>query len=81
MQLKGHTMWDKNNEIAKFIKAQRKKYGITQIDFSIKTGLGLRFVRELEQGKNTLRMDKVQVALNYFGARIGVKENYTNKNF
>lgn len=68
-------MWDKNNEIAKYIKAQRKKYGITQETFAIKTGLGLRFVRELEQGKNTLRMDKVQVALNYFGASIGVKEN------
>lgn len=68
-------MWNKNNEIAQYIKAQRKKYGITQESFAIKTGLGLRFVRELEQGKDTLRMDKVLVALNYFNASLIVKEN------
>lgn len=68
-------MWNKNNEIALYIKAQRKKYGITQESFAIKTGLGLRFVRELEQGKDTLRMDKVLVALNYFNASLIVKEN------
>lgn len=68
-------MWNKNNEIAQYIKAQRKKYGITQESFAIKTGLGLRFVRELEQGKDTLRMDKVLVALNYFNACLIVKEN------
>lgn len=68
-------MWNKNNEIAQYIKAQRKKYGITQESFAIKTGLGLRFVRELEQGKDTLRMDKVLVALNYFNASLIVKDN------
>ncbi len=68
-------MWNKNNEIAQYIKAQRKKYGLTQESFAIKTGLGLRFVRELEQGKDTLRMDKVLVALNYFNASLIVKEN------
>lgn len=37
----------------------RKLYGLTQIDLSQKAGVGLRFVRELEQGKETLRLDKV----------------------
>ena len=68
-------MWNKNNSIAVYVKEQRKKYQITQEEFSMKTGLGLRFVRELEQGKNTLRLDKVIIALNFFGATIAVVEN------
>lgn len=42
-------------------------YGITQKEFAYQSGLGLRFVRELEQGKETLRMDKVNRALSMFG--------------
>ena len=45
------------NNIGNFIKQQRKKYGITQVEYAIKSGLGLRFVRELEQGKKTMRMN------------------------
>lgn len=48
----------------------RKQYGLTQIDLSEKAGVGLRFVRELEQGKQTLRMDKVNQVLNLFGAEL-----------
>ncbi len=55
------------NEITNFIKENRKKAGLTQEEFAIRSGLGLRFVRELEQGKKTVRMDKVNVALSMFG--------------
>lgn len=55
------------NEIAKFIKIERKKAGLTQEEFALRSGLGLRFVRELEQGKTTCRMDKVNQALKMFG--------------
>ena len=48
----------------------RKQYDLTQIDLSEKAGVGLRFVRELEQGKQTLRMDKVNQVLNLFGAEL-----------
>ena len=54
------------NRIAEFIKASRKSAGLTQEDFAMRAGLGLRFVRELEQGKETVRMDKVNVALAMF---------------
>ena len=54
------------NKIARFVKKNRKKAGLTQEEFAIRSGLGLRFVRELEQGKETLRMDKVNVALAMF---------------
>lgn len=55
------------NSIAQFIKKQRKQAGLTQEEFALRSGLGLRFVRELEQGKSTVRMDKVNIALGMFG--------------
>lgn len=55
------------NNIAEFIKTERKKAGMTQEEFALRSGLGLRFVRELEQGKETVRMDKVNQALAMFG--------------
>lgn len=55
------------NKIVEFIKQKRKEAGLTQEDFAIRSGLGLRFVRELEQGKETVRMDKVNQALSMFG--------------
>ena len=55
------------NKIAEFIKTNRKEAGLTQEEFAIRSGLGLRFVRELEQGKETVRMVKVNEALAMFG--------------
>ena len=54
-------------QIAEFIKKNRKAAGLTQEQFAMRAGLGLRFVRELEQGKETVRMDKVNIALGMFG--------------
>ena len=54
------------NKIAEFIKENRKAAGLTQEEFAARSGLGLRFVRELEQGKETVRMDKVNAALAMF---------------
>lgn len=56
----------KMNKIAEFVKKNRKAAGLTQEEFAMRSGLGLRFVRELEQGKETVRMDKVNVALGMF---------------
>ena len=55
------------NRIAEFIKTNRRAAGLTQQEFALRSGLGLRFVRELEQGKDTVRMDKVNAALAMFG--------------
>ena len=55
------------NKIADFIKQNRKAAGLTQEEFALRSGLGLRFVRELEQGKQTVRLDKVNQALAMFG--------------
>ncbi len=55
------------NCIGDFIKQKRKEAGLTQEEFALRSGLGLRFVRELERGKETVRMDKVNQALAMFG--------------
>ena len=59
------------NPIAEFVKTNRRKAGLTQKEFAIRSGLGLRFIRDLEQGKATVRMDKVNVALHMFGMETG----------
>ncbi len=55
------------NKIANYVKQKRKEAGLTQEEFAMRSGLGLRFVRDLEQGKETVRMDKVNQALAMFG--------------
>jgi len=57
-------------ELQKYIKQMRKQYHLTQVDLSEKSGVGLRFVRELEQGKQRLRMDKVNQVLSLFGSEL-----------
>jgi y4mF family transcriptional regulator len=59
-------------KIASFIKKKRKSLGLTQTDLAEKAGVGLRFVRDMEQGKPTLRLDKVNQVLDLFGSEMGV---------
>ena len=54
------------NRIAQFVKEHRMTGGLTHEEFAMRSGLVLRFVRELEQGKETVRMDKVNIALAMF---------------
>ena len=53
-------------KLSVIVKALRKKSGLTQEDLAMKSGVGLCFVRNLEQGKTTLRMDKVNQLLDLF---------------
>lgn len=53
--------------IGNFIKDGRNRLGLTQKELAEKAGVGLRFIREIEQGKNTLRIDKVNQVLALFG--------------
>ena len=54
------------NHLSITVKMLRKQYNLTQEELSLKSGLGLRFVRDLEQGKETLRLDKVNQLLDFF---------------
>jgi y4mF family transcriptional regulator len=65
-------------KIDRFIKSKRKDLGLTQIDLAEKAGVGLRFVRDLEQGKASLRLDKVNQILDLFGSEVGVIRKEVN---
>ena len=56
-----------SNLISSTLKSLRKEHGLTQVDLAMRSGVGLNFVRELEQGKATVRMDKVAQVFNLFG--------------
>lgn len=58
--------------IAVFTKEKRKQLKLTQPELAERAGVGLRFVRELEQGKQTVRLDKVNQVLALFGTEVGV---------
>jgi y4mF family transcriptional regulator len=57
------------------IQDLRKKSGLTQIEFAKRVGVGLRFIRELEQGKSTIRLDKLNQVLEFLGCHLEVKRN------
>jgi len=65
-------------DLSAFLKQQRKQSKLTQEELAAKTGVGLRLVREIEQGKTTMRMDKVNQILALFGAELIVNLK-TNK--
>lgn len=57
--------------LAEFVKERRKQAKLTQQQLALKAGVGLRFIRDLEQGKATLRLDKVNQILALFGHEAG----------
>lgn len=64
-------MQKKLTDLSKHIKQKRKQHKLTQPELALKAGVGLRFIRDLEQGKLTLRMDKVNDILILFGETLG----------
>lgn len=60
---------NQENPIGQFVKEQRRAAGLTQEEFALRAGVGLRFIRDLEQGKKTVRLDKVNQVLAMFGTQ------------
>lgn len=60
-----------DNSLRHFVKERRKKSKLTQEELAYKAGVGLRFVRDLEQGKKELRLDKVNQILQLFNHQVG----------
>ena len=61
--------------IGQTVKMLRKKSDLDQVEFARRAGVGLRFLRELEQGKTTVRLDKVHQVLTFLGHRLEVVRN------
>lgn len=68
-----------NVSLSAYVKQKRKQYDLTPVDLSEKAGAGLHFVRELEQGKQTLRMDKANQVLNLLGAELALARKNRSK--
>lgn len=66
-------------ELPQFIKEKRKQAKLSQPALAEKAGVGLRFIRELEQGKESLRLDKVNQVLKLFGHTMGPVSMDRNK--
>jgi y4mF family transcriptional regulator len=62
--------------LSEFVKQKRNSAKLTQPELAEKAGVGLRFLRDLEQGKSTLRMDKVNQVLQLFGFELGPQRNF-----
>ncbi len=62
--------------LSQTVKKLRKEYGLTQEELAMKSGVGLNFVRQLEQGKPTLRMDKVNQLLDLFNYTLTATPKY-----
>lgn len=58
-------------KLSEYVRSQRKQHHLTQADLAERAGVGLRFIRELERDKPTLRLDKVNVVLALFGHQLG----------
>jgi y4mF family transcriptional regulator len=57
-------------QIGKLIRETRKKMGVTQRDLALTSGTGIRFVIDLEKGKETCRIGKALTILNTLGIRM-----------
>ena len=53
--------------LGEYIREKRKLYKLTQIELAERSGVGVRFIRELERGKTTVQLDKVNLVLALFG--------------
>lgn len=67
------------NNLSTTVKMLRKQYNLTQEELSLKSGVGLRFVRDLEQGKETLRLDKVNQLLDFFNYEMVATQKNDNR--
>ena len=67
------------NHLSITVKMLRKQYNLTQEELSLKSGVGLRFVRDLEQGKETLRLDKVNQLLDFFNYEMVATQKDNNQ--
>ncbi len=66
-------------KIGKEIQQLRKRSGLTQVEFSKRVGVGLRFIRDLEQGKRSVRLDKVNQVLEFLGHHLELVSDHESR--
>ncbi len=71
MSIKSYSNNNSQNLISIYIKSARKSAGLTQKELALKSGVGLRFIRDVEQGKTSFRVDTLNKVLRLFGKILG----------
>jgi HTH-type transcriptional regulator / antitoxin HipB len=59
-------------DVGKIVRESRKRLGVTQKDLALTSGTGLRFVIDLEKGKETCQIGKVLTVLQTLGIQIAL---------
>ena len=70
--MRGEPMRYTVQEIGQMVRDSRKRLGVTQMDLALTSGTGLRFVIDLEKGKETCQIGKVLTVLQTLGVRIAL---------
>jgi HTH-type transcriptional regulator/antitoxin HipB len=65
--------------IGSLIRATRKSLGVTQKDLALTSGTGLRFVIDLEKGKETCEIGKALTILHTLGIKLSLTPPATAK--
>jgi HTH-type transcriptional regulator/antitoxin HipB len=60
------------NDLGKIVRETRKNLGVTQKDLALTSGTGLRFVIDLEKGKETCQIGKALTILHTLGIRLAL---------
>lgn len=61
-------------ELGQWIRKQRKAQRLTQLELAATAGVGIRFIRELEQGKESCHLGKTLAVIQMLGAEFYLKE-------
>jgi y4mF family transcriptional regulator len=64
-------------QIGRTIRDTRKKLGVTQKDLALTSGTGLRFVIDLERGKETCEIGKALTVLQTLGIKLALTPQAT----
>lgn len=67
-------MIKKSIDIGKLVRLRRKKIGITQKELALTSGTGVRFIGDLEKGKQTCHLEKVLLVINTLGLNVSISE-------
>ncbi len=67
-------MENKIEKLSGLIKQTRKEQGLTQEQLAATAGVGIRFIRELEQGKESCHIGKALTVISMLGMDIQIKD-------
>lgn len=71
LYLIGDSMTKNQMLISEIVKEKRRELGLTQEELAKRVGVGMRFIRDVEQGKETVRLDKLNLVFHFFGLEVG----------